>query len=177
MFEMSNETCLNMNEVFLITSHLQIHSWLGSWLSRPPVDLAMFWWNSSLYHLGFCFKMITWFIWTLVNDYGVQILKNGHHLLLNDCLWLLWPVIASSARQRLDDIFLYFWLMIKRKAMLYICKTCLVIKDHSQKYNLPTGNEARCTMILEAMWWYDMMPWGILGTKLGSYRCPYLRSF
>ena len=57
MFEMSNETCLNMNEVFLITSHLQIHSWLCSWLSRSSDDLKMFWWNSSLYHLGFCFKM------------------------------------------------------------------------------------------------------------------------
>ena len=53
VFEMSNETCLNMNEVFLITSHLQIHSWL----SRPSVDWEMFWWNSSLYHLEFCFKI------------------------------------------------------------------------------------------------------------------------
>jgi hypothetical protein len=31
----------------------------------------------------------------------------------------------------------------------------------------PIGKQARCTMILEAMIWYDMMSWGILGTKLG----------
>ena len=31
MFGMSNETCLNMNEVFLTTSHLQIHQIKHSW--------------------------------------------------------------------------------------------------------------------------------------------------
>ena len=44
VFEMSNETCLNMNEVSLITSHLQIHSWLCSWLLWASDNLGMHWW-------------------------------------------------------------------------------------------------------------------------------------
>jgi hypothetical protein len=65
VFEMSNETCLNMNGVFLITSHLQIHNWLCSWLARASVDWWMPWWDSSLYHLRFWFKMMSQLKWTL----------------------------------------------------------------------------------------------------------------
>ena len=32
MFEMSNETCMDMNEASLTISHLQIHDWMHSWL-------------------------------------------------------------------------------------------------------------------------------------------------
>jgi hypothetical protein len=41
--------------------------------------------------------------------------------------------------------------VVKRKAMIYKCKTCLVIKKSLSKDDPPTGKEARCTMILEAM--------------------------
>jgi hypothetical protein len=50
-------------------------------------------------------------------------------------------------------------------------------QNHSKEIPTHRGKEARCSKILEAMQWSAMMPWGILGTKLGSYRCPYLRSF
>ena len=48
MFEMSNETCLNMNEVFLTTSHLQIQQltcgWLlltDRWLGHAQMNLSL----------------------------------------------------------------------------------------------------------------------------------------
>ena len=48
MFEMSNETCLNMNEVFLTTSHLQIQqlTWqltfaVDRWLGHAQMNLSL----------------------------------------------------------------------------------------------------------------------------------------
>ena len=54
MFEMSNETCLNMNEVFLTTSHLQIQQltfltdrWISAWLIKLSLKLLMKWLNDE----------------------------------------------------------------------------------------------------------------------------------
>ena len=44
MFEMSNETHLNMNGVFLTTSHLQIQQLTYGWLLQLIDDLAMHRW-------------------------------------------------------------------------------------------------------------------------------------
>ena len=48
MFEMSNDTCLNMNEVFLATSHLQIQQLNGQltfvdlrWIDHAQMILSL----------------------------------------------------------------------------------------------------------------------------------------
>ena len=80
MFDMSNETCMDMNEVSLTISHLQNHDWmhswlvltfLGFWLTEPCSDefQAFFNWDldSKWYH-----KLYELFM----NDHGVQILQG-----------------------------------------------------------------------------------------------------
>ena len=61
MFEMSNETCLDMNEVSLTLSHLQIHHfrhswpqltfltdrWISAWLMNLSLKLLMKWLNDE----------------------------------------------------------------------------------------------------------------------------------
>ena len=55
MFETSNETCMDMNEIFLTLSHLQIHQLTFGWLFQLTDDLVMHkwfwasttWWNGS----------------------------------------------------------------------------------------------------------------------------------
>jgi hypothetical protein len=57
-----------------LSNHLPpSNPWLNAQLtcvdfSRVSVDLAVIRWNPSLYHLRSWFKMMSWFIWTLVND-------------------------------------------------------------------------------------------------------------
>jgi hypothetical protein len=73
MFEMSNETCLDMNEVYPTLSHLQIHHFKHSWPQltfltdrwiwlcidqvelQTPDEMAQ-WWNPSFHKL----KIIMW---------------------------------------------------------------------------------------------------------------------
>ena len=154
-----------------------MHSWpqltlLGFWLTEPCSDefqAPTTWyldpkWCHNSYEL-------------LMNDHGAQILQEWPPSTAQWIIWLFWPSLLHLQVTWLDDIFLYFWLVNRWKAMIYKCNTCLVINNHTHKATHPLGGKQRCTKILEAMIWYDMMPWGILGTKLGSYRCPYLRSF
>ena len=42
--------------------------------------------------------------------------------------------------------------------MIYNMKNMLGDQEPLSKDNPPTGKKARCTMILEAMIWYDMIP-------------------
>ena len=76
--------------------------------------------------------------------------------------------LTASKKVRLT-IFLYFLNDKHMKGKDIQMQVCLVIKT-TQKKSLPKEErKPRCSKILEAMQWNAMMPWGILGTKLGSY--------
>ena len=68
-------------------------------------------------------------------------------------------MIASTAGNKVRlTIFLYFWVSKQMKSNDIQMKNMLGDQEPHSQDNPPTRKKARCTMILEAMQWYDMMP-------------------